>query len=134
MKHKKAIPPSLGEKILKIFLPKGEGESVFGDYEELYTDIAKTQGKAKAYAWYWVQITKSIWAGITFHVWWSFTMLKCYLTVALRNLKRHKVYSLINISGLAIGGWRVASSSFYGSMTRSSMTAFMNKTKTYTVF
>ena len=30
-------------------------------------------------------------------------MIKNYLIVALRNLKRHKVYSFINISGLAIG-------------------------------
>ena len=30
-------------------------------------------------------------------------MIKNYLIVAVRNLKRHKVYSFINISGLAIG-------------------------------
>ncbi len=103
MKHKKETPPLLGEKILKIFLPKGESESVVGDYEELYTEIAQTRGKSRAYAWYWIQIMKSIWAGITVHVWWSLTMLKSYLTIALRYLKRHKIYSFINISGLAIG-------------------------------
>lgn len=103
MKHKKETPPLLGEKILKIFLPKGESESVAGDYEELYTEIAQTHGKSRAYAWYWIQIVKSIWAGITVHVWWSLTMLKSYLTIALRYLKRHKIYSFINISGLAIG-------------------------------
>ena len=30
-------------------------------------------------------------------------MFKNHLTVALRNLLRHKIYSLINISGLAVG-------------------------------
>jgi len=30
-------------------------------------------------------------------------MLRNYLKIAIRNLKRHKGYSLINISGLAIG-------------------------------
>ena len=30
-------------------------------------------------------------------------MLKSYLTIALRNLRRHKGYSLINILGLAVG-------------------------------
>jgi ABC-type antimicrobial peptide transport system permease subunit len=103
MKHKTETPPSVGEKILKIFLPKGESESVAGDYEELYTEIIQTRGKSRAYAWYWVQILKSIWASITFYLWWSLTMLKSYLTIALRYLKRHKIYSLINISGLAIG-------------------------------
>jgi len=30
-------------------------------------------------------------------------MFKNYLTTAIRNLMRHKVYSAINVSGLAIG-------------------------------
>ena len=30
-------------------------------------------------------------------------MFKNYLKIALRNIQRHKVYSLINISGLAVG-------------------------------
>ena len=30
-------------------------------------------------------------------------MLKNYLTVAVRNILRHKVYSFINIMGLAVG-------------------------------
>ncbi len=103
MKIKKNAPPLLGEKILKIFLPRGESESIAGDYEELYAEIAQTQGKSRAQAWYWIQIMKSIWAGITVYVWWSLAMFRSYLTVALRHLKRHKIYSFINISGLAIG-------------------------------
>jgi putative ABC transport system permease protein len=103
MKNKKDAPPLLGEKILKIFLPKGESESVAGDYEELYAKIAQTRGKSKAYAWYWIQIAKSIWTGITVYVWWSLAMFRNYLTIALRYLKRHKIYSFINISGLAVG-------------------------------
>jgi putative ABC transport system permease protein len=30
-------------------------------------------------------------------------MIKNYLTIALRNLSKHKLYSAINITGLAIG-------------------------------
>lgn len=103
MKQTKDAPPPLGEKILKIFLPKGESESVAGDYEELYEDLARSQGKCRAFLWYWIQIAKSVWAGMTVHVWWRLTMLKSYITIALRYLKRHKIYSFINISGLALG-------------------------------
>ncbi len=34
---------------------------------------------------------------------WNQTMLKNYLKIAIRNLSRHPAYSLLNISGLAIG-------------------------------
>ncbi len=30
-------------------------------------------------------------------------MIKNYLTIALRNIARHKLYSVINIAGLAVG-------------------------------
>jgi putative ABC transport system permease protein len=103
MTQKKDAPPPLGEKILKIFLPKEESVSLAGDYEELYTEIAQTQGKFKAYAWYWIQIIKSIWAGITVYVWWSLTMFINYMKIALRNIRKHKAYSFITIFGLAIG-------------------------------
>ncbi|MFC2166902.1 ABC transporter permease [Acidobacteriota bacterium] len=103
MKLKIGTPHALGEKILKIFLPRGESVSVLGDYEELYTEIAQSRGTSKALIWYWVQIIKSIWTGISIHIWWSLTMFRSYLTVAVRHLKRHKIYSFINISGLAMG-------------------------------
>jgi hypothetical protein len=91
MNSQKDTPPSVGEKILKLFLPEGESESVAGDYEELYAEIARTRGKSRAHAWYWLQIMKSIWAGITVSLWWRFTMMKSYVTIALRYLKRHKI-------------------------------------------
>jgi putative ABC transport system permease protein len=103
MKHKKDSPPLIGEKILKIFLPKGESESVSGDYEELFAEITAARGKYRALVWYWFQIAKSIGAGISIHIWWSLIMLKSYLIIAMRSLKRHKIYAFINISGLAIG-------------------------------
>jgi putative ABC transport system permease protein len=103
MRQKKDAPPLLGEKILKIFLPKGESLSVAGDYEELYTEIVQSRGKFMAFTWYWTQIVKSIWAGFTVYVWWSLTMFKSYLMIALRNIRKNKAYSLITIIGLATG-------------------------------
>ncbi len=103
MRQKREAPPLLGEKILKLFLPKGESLSVAGDYAELYTEISQSRGRSRALVWYWIQIVKSVWAGIAVSVWWSLSMFKSYLTVAVRSLKRHKIYSFINISGLAVG-------------------------------
>jgi hypothetical protein len=82
MKRKKDIPPAIGGKILRVFLPKGESEFLAGDYEELYSEIARGRGKARAKVWYWIQIAKSVWAGVTVSAWWRFTMLKSYVTIA----------------------------------------------------
>jgi len=41
----------------------------------------------------------SYWQEIT----WEVTMLKNYLVVALRNLRRHKSYTIISVAGLAVG-------------------------------
>jgi len=36
-------------------------------------------------------------------IFWGFVMLKNYLKITLRNILRHKLYSVINITGLAVG-------------------------------
>jgi len=99
---KKTLLPR-GEKILKFFLPEAECESILGDCAELRHQIILTKGKFRANVWFWSQIIKSIWRGMAIYFWWSFTMFKNYLTIAVRNLKRHKIYSVINIAGLSIG-------------------------------
>lgn len=104
MKNRNDIrSPVFGEKILKCILPGIEAESIAGDYEEIYKDLVLSKGKFFAWGWYWFQILKSF--CITISVWfsWSCTMFKNYLKITWRNIKRHKSYSIINISGLALG-------------------------------
>jgi len=36
-------------------------------------------------------------------IFWEIKMIKNYLKIALRNIKKYKGYSFINITGLAIG-------------------------------
>ena len=57
------------------------------------------QGPFGARLWYWIQALQSI----PLSFFWGLVMLRNYLTVTWRNIKRHKAFSLINISGLAIG-------------------------------
>ncbi|MFC1724745.1 FtsX-like permease family protein [candidate division KSB1 bacterium] len=101
-KNKDSIRP-FGEKLLKRILPEGESESIAGDYEELYQDLSQKKGIFYSTLWYWLQIIKSFWVGITVSIHWSVIMFNNYFKIMLRNLKKNKAFSLINISGLTVG-------------------------------
>ncbi len=103
MKKNKLKAPSFAEKLLKWILPASEKESITGDYEELYFDLFETKGEMFANLWYWLQVFKSAWSVLTVSLYWNFVMFKSYLKIAARNIRKQKVYSFINISGLAAG-------------------------------
>jgi putative ABC transport system permease protein len=73
------------------------------DFEIEYEDIAANHGRVKGFFWligntllvsyyYFVLTTK-----------WRTVMFKNYLKIAFRQLTKHKGFSIINISGLALG-------------------------------
>jgi putative ABC transport system permease protein len=103
MKKKNLTSPLLGEKILKLFASEKERETIIGDIEEWYTNLLKTKGAIYARFWYWFQIIKSILVYLSVSFYWRNIMLKNYVKIAFRNLKRQKGYSFINIAGLTIG-------------------------------
>ncbi|MFC1726612.1 ABC transporter permease [candidate division KSB1 bacterium] len=77
--------------------------SLKGDMEEEYNEIAIRYGKRYALYWFWKQILISITPKILNSIIWSIIMLRNYIKVAFRNIFRQKGYSLINITGLAVG-------------------------------
>ena len=103
MNREKIRSPKFGEKILKWVLPGIEAESIAGDYEEIYKDLFLSKGAFFARCWYWLQILKSLCGAAIVWFYWSCAMLKNYLKITWRNIKRQKSYSLINVSGLALG-------------------------------
>jgi predicted permease len=103
MIEKKIKPSRVGHWLLCLVLSKTEHFTLIGDFEEIYTGIAKERGVFYASIWYWGQIVRSIPSFLSNSTYWSLQMFKNYLKIALRNIKRHKGYSFINITGLAIG-------------------------------
>ena len=77
--------------------------SITSDYESEYVEIRRSRGSLGAFLWLiWSTIQAGYYySSLSFY--WSFIMFKNYLKVALRAMQRNKLFSVINITGLAIG-------------------------------
>jgi putative ABC transport system permease protein len=73
------------------------------DLEEEYLYLCQTQGKRRARCWLRRQTLLAVGFYTKYLLRWRNLMLKNYLKITIRNIRRHKGYSFINISGLAIG-------------------------------
>jgi putative ABC transport system permease protein len=103
MKRSQSQSPRIARWILKHTAKYDENFAIFGDFDEEYQDVVRKRGGLTAWLWYWWQGLRSIPIFIKDSVYWSSIMFKNYLKIAFRSLKKHKGYSFINISGLAIG-------------------------------
>jgi hypothetical protein len=103
MKRSQSQSPRIARWILKHTAKYDENFAIFGDFDEEYQDVVRKRGGLTAWLWYWWQGLRSIPIFIKDSVYLSSIMFKNYLKIAFRSLKKHKGYSFINISGLAIG-------------------------------
>lgn len=101
---KKTDPiPGTGKRLIRWLLPQDDSSFFIGDIQEVYFDKCREKGYFRAAAWFWFQLFITMPPIFLEKIKWSLTMFKNYLKIALRNLSRHKGYSFINISGLALG-------------------------------
>jgi putative ABC transport system permease protein len=94
--------PAPGKALLWLFLNEEDYRQIAGDFEESYRYRATTQGKAKAVLWFWLLLFRSLPGFIWDSIYWKGTMIKNYLKIAFRVVRRQKLFSLLNIAGLAV--------------------------------
>jgi putative ABC transport system permease protein len=98
-----STPPKIPFWIVKSLSQPYHRSSALGDLDELYAHFCVERGVRKANRWYWRQALRSIPPLIHHFFFWSVTMFRSYLKITWRNILRHKSFSFINISGLAVG-------------------------------
>jgi len=103
MGKNKLHQPKLGRKLLS-YLTHYEMEfSASGDCGEEFEERARESGRTRALFWYWEQVLHALVTYFILSTIIGAVMLKNYVKIALRNIKNYKIYSFINIMGLAIG-------------------------------
>ncbi|UCE43114.1 MAG: ABC transporter permease [Candidatus Aminicenantes bacterium] len=95
--------PRLLKYTIQILSDSSDWDHLQGDYDEIYDTIYADKGRLAAIFWVLRQIANA--SAIDFEriITWRLVMLKNYIKIALRNIRRQKLYSSINILGLAVG-------------------------------
>ncbi|MCP4727606.1 MAG: FtsX-like permease family protein [bacterium] len=99
----KKNPPRTAKMLLQFLIGRETHYSCIGDIEEIYNEVLEDKGRVSAYIWFYSQIIKIISNKLRNSVYWSTVMLRNYIKITLRNIRKNKGYSFLNIMGLAIG-------------------------------
>ena len=103
MKKNERNNPRLPFLLLKLFLPNRDQNPLYNNFEIYYKDLLRERGRTYAWILVLIEIFKSAPGLIYSNLCWRFIMFKNYFTMVLRNIRKYKSYSIINIAGLAIG-------------------------------
>jgi len=88
-------------RILDILLPK-DLHHLVGDLEEEFHQVKNYRGSFRAHLYLWRQFLLTLPFFLFESIKWNLIMIKNYLKITWRNIRKHKSFSLIKILGLSI--------------------------------
>ena len=100
---KQSSPPRIARFLIRLFGGEHDTHHLISDFDEEFRDRVVRKNNSKAKLWYWIQAIKSIPRLIKKSIFWGAVMFKNYIKIAYRNFIRYKMYTSLNILGLAIG-------------------------------
>ena len=101
--NNKIHTPRRALNLLLKFMDLEEQENFSNYVDSVFRELFLAKGQRAARIWFWSQFTRSLPKLVKISIEGNFIMIKNYLKTALRNIKRRKIYSFINITGLAVG-------------------------------
>ncbi|MFC1564857.1 ABC transporter permease [candidate division KSB1 bacterium] len=96
------VPPGSGLWLLKRILPEGEKHHLINGIIESFDTRLREKGRFSALTWFWKDVILSIPHIIKDNFFMNSMMFGSYLKIAFRTLKRQKINTIVNITGLSI--------------------------------
>ncbi len=96
-------PPRLAKWILSHIRYFSLEHLIQSDLEEEFQLQSLGKGRLRAAFWYWGQVLFALWSNFRRSVSFGGVMLRNYIKITYRSIRRHKLFSFVNIAGLAAG-------------------------------
>ncbi|MEM0940828.1 MAG: ABC transporter permease [Bacteroidota bacterium] len=109
-----SIPPKNAQRLLRRFAGRADLEDILGDMDEIYSCNLKDAKEWQADLNYWRQVCSLLFsygfkkrkisaAYAHYYSQNSIAMFKNYFKIAIRNFAKHKLFTTLNVFGLALG-------------------------------
>ena len=96
-------PPEKAKRFLRLLTEYRDNFNILEDMDAAFEETGREQGFGRARRWYWMESLTAFFKYLCYLATWSFIMLKNYWKTAVRNMRRQKVFSIVNILGLSLG-------------------------------
>ncbi len=96
-------PPRAAAWLVRRMFPDRGDCSILGDMTETFCSLADDRGLFAARLWFWGQCVRAFPPFVNDELSWRLAVLRNYLVIFFRNLKRNKGFNLINFTGMTAG-------------------------------